>query len=62
MAFEVKPLSYAYDALEPHIDAKTMEIHHSKHHATYVTNLNAAVEGTEFADKDINELIANLDA
>ena len=62
MAFEVKPLSYAYDALEPHIDALTMEIHHSKHHATYVTNLNAAVEGTEFADKDINELIANLDA
>ncbi|OCS88577.1 superoxide dismutase [Caryophanon tenue] len=62
MAFEVKPLSYAYDALEPHIDAKTMEIHHSKHHATYVTNLNGAVEGTEFADKDINELIANLDA
>ncbi|MEE1132587.1 MAG: superoxide dismutase [Caryophanon sp.] len=62
MAFEVKALSYAYDALEPHIDALTMEIHHSKHHATYVTNLNAAVEGTEFADKDINELIANLDA
>ena len=62
MAFEVKPLSYAYDALEPHIDALTMEIHHSKHHNTYVTNLNAAVEGTEFADKDINELIANLDA
>ena len=62
MAFKLPELTYAYDALEPHIDAKTMEIHHSKHHNTYVTNLNAAVEGTEFADKDINELIANIDA
>jgi len=62
MAFELPQLTYAYDALEPHIDAKTMEIHHSKHHNTYVTNLNAAVEGTEFAEKDINDLIANLDA
>lgn len=61
MAFELPKLSYAYDALEPHIDARTMEIHHTKHHNTYVTNLNAAVEGTEFADKDINDLIANLD-
>ncbi|MBD8037189.1 superoxide dismutase [Solibacillus sp. A46] len=62
MAFKLPELTYAYNALEPHIDAKTMEIHHSKHHNTYVTNLNAAVEGTEFADKDINELIANIDA
>lgn len=62
MAYKLPELTYAYDALEPHIDARTMEIHHSKHHNTYVTNLNAAVEGTEFADKDINELIANLDA
>ena len=62
MSFKLPELTYAYDALEPHIDATTMEIHHSKHHNTYVTNLNAAVEGTEFADKDINELIANLDA
>ena len=62
MSFKLPELTYAYDALAPHIDAQTMEIHHSKHHNTYVTNLNAAVEGTEFADKDINELIANLDA
>lgn len=62
MAFKLPELTYAYEALEPHIDAKTMEIHHSKHHNTYVTNLNAAVEGTEYADKDINELIANIDA
>ena len=62
MAYELPKLTYAYDALEPHIDARTMEIHHTKHHNTYVTNLNAAVEGTEFADKDLNELIANLDA
>ncbi|MBM7607088.1 Fe-Mn family superoxide dismutase [Lysinibacillus composti] len=62
MAFELPQLSYAYDALEPNIDAKTMEIHHTKHHNTYVTNLNAAVEGTEFASKDLNELIANIEA
>ncbi|MFC5559237.1 superoxide dismutase [Ureibacillus thermophilus] len=62
MAFELPKLPYAYDALEPHIDAQTMEIHHTKHHNTYVTNLNAAVEGTEFADKDLIELISNLDA
>lgn len=61
MAFTLPPLEYAFDALEPHIDAKTMEIHHDKHHNTYVTNLNNAVEGTAFADQDINELIANLD-
>lgn len=62
MAFTLPPLEYGFDALEPHIDAKTMEIHHGKHHNTYVTKLNDAVEGTEFADKDINDLIANLDS
>ena len=61
MTFTLPDLGYANDALEPHIDAATMEIHHDKHHNTYVTNLNKAVEGTEFADMDINELIANLD-
>ncbi|BDH62206.1 superoxide dismutase [Ureibacillus massiliensis 4400831 = CIP 108448 = CCUG 49529] len=62
MAYELPKLAYAYDALEPHIDARTMEIHHSKHHNTYVTNLNNAVEGTEFAGKDLLELISNIDA
>lgn len=62
MAYELPKLTYAYDALEPHIDAKTMEIHHTKHHQTYITNVNAALEGTEFAGKEVNELIANLDA
>ena len=61
MAFTLPDLGYANDALEPHIDAATMEIHHDKHHNTYVTKLNDAVAGTEFADMDINELIANLD-
>ena len=61
MAFTLPPLDYGFDALEPHIDAQTMEIHHDKHHNTYVTNLNNAVEGTEFADMDINDLIADLD-
>ena len=46
MAYELPPLPYPFDALEPHIDAKTMEIHHDKHHAAYVTNLNKAIEGT----------------
>ena len=62
MAYTLPELGYAYDALEPHIDAKTMEIHHTKHHQTYITNVNAALEGTEFADKDILEVISNLDA
>ena len=62
MAFTLPPLPYANDALEPHIDAMTMEIHHDRHHNTYVTNLNAAVEGTEFADMDIVELMKNLDS
>ncbi|MEG2049039.1 MAG: superoxide dismutase [Comamonas sp.] len=54
------PLPYAYDALAPHIDAHTMEIHHSKHHQTYVNNLNAAVQGTPFAEEPVEQLIANL--
>ena len=62
MAFEVPPLPYAPDALEPHIDAQTMTIHHDKHHQTYVDKLNAALEGTEHADRPIDEIIADLDA
>jgi len=60
MAYELPDLGYAYDALEPHIDARTMEIHHSKHHNAYVTNLNAAIEGTDFADKSICELMMQV--
>jgi superoxide dismutase, Fe-Mn family len=61
MAFELPQLSYAYDALEPHIDAKTMEIHHSKHHNAYVTNLNSAIAGTELEGKSIEDIMKNLD-
>ncbi|KFE42173.1 superoxide dismutase [Staphylococcus agnetis] len=61
MAFELPKLPYGYDALEPHIDKETMEIHHSKHHNTYVTKLNDAVKGTELENKSIEELIANVD-
>src|SRR5213080_5492725 len=58
--FTVPPLTYAFDALEPHIDAKTMEIHHDKHHAAYVTNLNKALESApDLANKSIEELLAN---
>ena len=53
MAYSVPDLAYPFDALEPHIDARTMEIHHDKHHAAYVTNLNAALEGTEWMDRPI---------
>lgn len=59
MAFELPQLAYAYDALEPHIDAKTMEIHHSKHHAAYITNLNAALAGTDLEGKTIEHILAN---
>ena len=62
MAFEVPPLPYAPDALEPHIDAQTMTIHHDKHHQAYVDKLNAALEGTEHADRPIEEIIADLDS
>jgi superoxide dismutase, Fe-Mn family len=60
MAFELPPLQYAFDALEPHIDAKTMEIHHDKHHGTYVTNLNKAVEGTDLEQQSAEDLVRNL--
>ncbi|RUA34553.1 MAG: superoxide dismutase [Bacteroidetes bacterium] len=59
MAFELPALPYAKDALEPHIDAKTMEIHHGKHHNGYVTKLNAAVEGTDMEGKSLEELLKN---
>jgi len=63
MAYELPPLPYAFDALEPHIDAKTMEIHHDKHHGTYVTKLNAAIEKhAELASKSPEELIRDLDS
>ena len=62
MAFEVPPLPYEYDALEPTIDSATMHLHHDKHHQAYVDKLNAAVEGTEWADKSIEEIVKNLDA
>lgn len=61
MAFTLPDLPYAFDALEPHIDAKTMEIHHDKHHAGYTKKLNSAVEGTELEGKDIEEILSNLD-
>ena len=61
MAFELPKLPYAYDALEPNIDARTMEIHHLKHHNAYTTNLNAAVAGTDLEGKTIENLLINLD-
>lgn len=57
MSFELPQLAYAYDALEPHIDARTMEIHHSKHHNAYTTNLNAAIAGTDLEGKSIEEIL-----
>jgi superoxide dismutase, Fe-Mn family len=63
MPFTLPQLPYAYDALEPHIDAKTMEIHHTKHHQTYIDKLNAALEGHEdLAEKTVEDLITDLDA
>jgi Fe-Mn family superoxide dismutase len=62
MPHELPPLPYPYEALEPTIDAQTMEIHHDKHHQAYVTNLNAALEGTEWADRPIEQVIENLEA
>lgn len=61
MAFELPSLSYAYDALEPNIDSRTMEIHHSKHHNGYTTNLNNAIAGTPLADQSIEEILKGLD-
>ncbi len=60
MAFELPKLEYDYAALEPHIDARTMEIHHTKHHQAYVTNLNNAVAGTEWENKGLEEILANI--
>ncbi len=60
MAFTLPELPYAHNALEPHIDAKTMEIHHGKHHNAYVTNLNAALAGTDGEGKTLEELVANI--
>jgi Fe-Mn family superoxide dismutase len=60
MAFELPALPYAHNALEPHIDTATMEIHHGKHHAAYVNNLNAAIAGTENEGKSLEELMANI--
>lgn len=61
MPFTLPELGYSYDALEPHFDKETMEIHHSRHHQAYVNNANVALEGTEWADKSAEEVIANLD-
>jgi Fe-Mn family superoxide dismutase len=62
MSYTVPPLPYDYNALEPHIDEATMRLHHDKHHQAYVDKANAALEGTEFADKGVEELIKNLDS
>ena len=61
MAFELPKLNYSFDALEPHIDAKTMEIHYGKHHNGYINNLNNAISGTELESKTIEEILKNLD-
>ncbi len=60
MAYSLPDLPYAHNALEPHVDARTMEIHHGKHHQAYINNVNAALEGTEYADKCIHELLRGL--
>jgi Fe-Mn family superoxide dismutase len=61
MAFTLPDLPYPFDALEPHIDARTMEIHHDKHHQAYVDNANKALEGTDWADKSVEEVLQNID-
>jgi Fe-Mn family superoxide dismutase len=60
VAYEVPPLPYDYNALEPHIDEETMHLHHDKHHQAYVTNANKALEGTEWADRPVEEVLQNL--
>ena len=62
MAYSVPPLPYPYDALEPHIDKATMEFHHDKHHQAYVDKANAALEGTEWAERSVQEVLENLDS
>ena len=62
MAFEVPPLPYDYDALEPHIDEQTMRLHHDKHHQAYVDKANAALEGTDWTDRSVEEVLTNIDA
>ena len=62
MAYSLPELPYAYDALEPHIDARTMEIHHTKHHNAYITKVNAAIEGTALESKSIEDLVSDLSA
>src|SRR5512145_2819968 len=59
--YELPPLPYAYDALEPHIDEDTMRLHHDKHHQTYVNNLNAAIEGTEWDGRPLEQVLELLD-
>ena len=61
MSFQLPDLSYNHDALEPHIDSRTMQIHHGKHHAGYTNNLNAAIEGTALSNKSIDDILKNLD-
>jgi Fe-Mn family superoxide dismutase len=61
MAYTLPPLPYAYDALEPNIDAKTMEIHYTKHHQTYINNVNAALEGNPLGDQPVEQLVAGVD-
>src|SRR2546423_14809638 len=62
MAYELPKLPYAYDALEPHIDARTMEIHHTKHHQAYIDNVNKAIKGTDLEKKTVEDLISDLNA
>jgi superoxide dismutase, Fe-Mn family len=62
MAFEVPPLPYDYGALEPHIDEQTMRVHHDKHHQAYVDNANTALQGTDWADRPVEEILGNLEA
>ena len=61
MAFELPPLPYDYDALEPHLDEQTMRVHHDKHHQAYVDNANKALEGTEWADRSVESILADLE-